>query len=201
MPCRNIVKMYDVNTYYHLYNRGVEKRKIFLDDQDYAVFMGLLKRHLDVDLVVGSHGRQYKWLADEVEIIAFCLMPNHFHLLLYQIEIDAVTKLLRAVCSSYVAYFNNKYDRVGPLFQGIFKAVKVDRSDYLLYLTWYIHRNPSNYMEWEWSSLSYWLGRKSTSWIKPQRLNEIGSEQYIDFIKGKDDHGLTPDEISKIILQ
>lgn len=200
MPGRNIVKMYDVNTYYHLYNRGVEKRNIFIDDQDYAVFIGLLKRHLDAKPSVGSQGREYEWLANDIEVTAFCLMPNHFHLLLYQIEIDSVTKLLRAVCSAYVSYFNDKYGRVGPLFQGKFKAIKLNNSGYLLYLTRYIHRNPPDFMRWEWSSLSYWLGEKSCSWVRPQRLNDMSHDMYLDYIKDENDYKTSFDEISEIIF-
>lgn len=201
MPNRNIVKIYDVNSYYHLYNRGVEKRDIFVDDQDYSVFLGLLKRYLDIKPSVGRQGREYDWLANDVELTAFCLMPNHFHLLLYQIEIDAFTKLLRAVCSSYVAYFNDKYDRVGPLFQGNFKAVKVNNNSYLVYLSRYIHRNPSNYLDWEWSSLSYWLGEKSSAWVKPQRLNDMNPYEYHEFIRDEDDYSSSLDEIIEIVFE
>lgn len=198
MPSRNIVKVYDVNTYYHIYNRGVEKRKIFLDDQDYSVFIGLFKRHLGKMPEVDRVGREYNWLADDVEIIAFCLIPNHFHLLVYQVEMNAITELLRAVCSSYVTYFNKKYDRVGTLFQGNFKAVKVNNDNYLIHLTRYIHRNPSNYLNWEWSSLSYWVGDKSAFWIKPQRLNDMTSEQYLDFVNDEAGYKLTMDRILDI---
>ena len=200
MPSRNIVRIYDANTYYHIYNRGVEKRKIFLDDQDYAVFLSLLKRHLGIEPSVGSQGREYEWLSNVVEVTAFCLMPNHFHLLLYQIELDAVTKLVRAVCSAYVVYFNDKYDRVGPLFQGKFRAVRVSNSGYLQYLTRYIHRNPSDYMKWEWSSLSYWLDKKSSVWVTPQRLNDMSLDKYLDYLKDDNGYKSSLGEISDIIF-
>lgn len=201
MPNRNIVKMYDINSYYHIYNRGVEKRKIFLDDQDYAVFLSLLKRRLDACFVVGSRGREYDWLANEVEVVAFCLMPNHFHLLLYQIEIDSVTKLLRAVCSSYVTYFNKKYNRIGSLFQSSFKAVGANRNDYLLYLTRYIHRNPQNYIKWEWSSLDYWLGKKEANWVKPYRLNDMNPKEYQSFMADDINYDSNLEDISGILFE
>lgn len=200
MPSRNIVKMYDTSAYYHVYNRGVEKRKIFIDDQDYAVFSSLFKRHLDEDSDSDSRGRMYDCLSSEVEITAFCLMPNHFHILIYQIGIDSVTKLLRAVCSSYVTYFNKKYDRVGSLFQGTFKAVRVNNDGYLLYLTRYIHRNPSKYLDWQWSSLGYWIGKKSAHWINPQRLSDMSSEKYLDFIKDDKAYEESIEDISDIIF-
>lgn len=200
MPGKNIVKKYDAEAYYHVYNRGVEKRNIFLDDQDYAVFLGLLKRYLDEEPAIGSQSRQCEWLGDDVEIVAFCLMPNHFHLLLYQIQIDAVTKLLRAVCSSYVSYFNKKYDRVGSLFQGVFRAIRVVDCGYLIHLTRYIHRNPFKYIEWEWSSLDYWLGNKSTPWVKEQRLNDLSPDRYLDYIKDEAGYKSSLNDITDIIF-
>ena len=157
MPNKNTVKFYDIDAYYHVYNRGVEKRKIFIDDEDYSVFLNLFKRYLDDKPSVDEKGREYDLLMEDVELTAFCLMPNHFHLLLYQLESDGITKLLRAVCSTYTTYFNKKYDRVGPLFQGIFKASRICDESYLLHVVDYIHLNPTEFMSWKWSSLSYWL--------------------------------------------
>lgn len=200
MPSRNSIKIYDVDTYYHVYNRGVDKRKIFIDDQDYAIFLSLFKRHLGEKPDIGSQGREYDWLVNDVEVVAFCLMPNHFHLLLYQVEMDAVTKLLRAVCSSYSTYFNLKYSRTGTLFQGCFKAVRVNDQGYLQYLTRYIHRNPPDYLNWGWSSLDYWLAEKSAYWIKQQRLNDMSPEKYLGFIKDEVAYRSTLKEISDIMF-
>jgi putative transposase len=200
MPARNVVRIYGNDTYYHIYNRGVNKRKIFIDDQDYATFLGLFKRYLDAKPEVGSQRREYAWLVNDVEIVAFCLMPNHFHLLIYQVETNAITKLLRAICSSYVTYFNQKYNRVGVLFQGNFKAIKIIDENYLMYLTRYIHRNPSNYLKWEWSSLGYWVGEKSAFWVRSQRLNDAGADKYLEFIKDEADYRQTRDKILNIIL-
>ena len=80
MPSRNSRKEYVPETMYHVYNRGHNKDKIFLDDNDYAVFLNLLKRYLSKTVVTDEKGRPYEQLRDEVELVAFCLMPNHFHL-------------------------------------------------------------------------------------------------------------------------
>ena len=200
MPSRNIVKMYDINSYYHVYNRGVDKRDLFIDDQDYAVFLELFKRYLGKKPGVDSRGREVVSLASGVEVVAFCLMPNHFHLLLFQIETDIVTKLLRAVCSSYVPYFNKKYKRTGALFQNCFKAIKVDNHDYLQYLTRYIHRNPHNYRDWEWSSLDYWIGNRSTDWVHPQRLNDMSADNYLSYLQDDVDYDNSLDEISNMLI-
>ena len=200
MPSRNIVKVYDSNAYYHVYNRGVEKRKIFLDDQDYAVFVSLLKRYLSDKQALDSRGREYLSLAGKVEVVAFCLMPNHFHILLYQIELGAATQLLRAVCSSYVTYFNSKYNRVGALFQGNFKAVRVNSDNYLSYLTRYIHCNPDNYLNYEWSSLDYWLGNRTASWLNDRALNDMSPKEYMAFIKDEEKLDSTMENMSEILF-
>lgn len=199
MPSRNIIRRYDANSYYHVYNRGVEKRKIFLDNEDYSVFLNLFKRYLSDKPEVDNKGREYNWLAGDVELIAYCLMPNHFHLLLFQIELGSITKLLRSVCSAYTTYFNKKYERVGPLFQGKFKASYIFIDSYLVYITRYIHRNPKEYLSWEWSSLKYWLNNSHSSWVNPQRLNDMTPEKYLEYINDEDDYNESLEEISYII--
>lgn len=200
MPSRNVVKKYDVNAYYHVYNRGVDKRAVFIDDQDYSTFLSLLKRYLDASNKDTYRGFCYISLAGKVEIVAFCLMPNHFHLLLYQIEIDAITILMRSVCTSYSTYFNKKYKRVGSLFQGIFKAVRVENDGYLQYLSRYIHRNPSSYLSWEWSSLQYWLGDKRASWINNLRLDDVDKKQYLEYLGDDDSYIKSVEEINDFTL-
>lgn len=200
MPCRNVVKCYSFNSYYHIYNRGVEKRSVFMEDQDFAVFEELLKRYLSKELSKNARGHEYINLANEVKLVAFCLMSNHFHMLIYQTELDSITKLLRAVCSSYTTYFNNKYNRVGSLFQGTFKAIHIKNESYLLYLTRYIHRNPTDYLNYEWSSLGYWLGKKNTDWLSYKFIFDISPAEYLDFIT--DDRGYYSgvDKISEILF-
>jgi len=200
MPCRNIIKTYNSNSYYHIYNRGVEKRKIFIDDQDYATFESLLKRYLSNKPTKDSRGRNYIFLGGEVSLIAFCLMPNHFHMIIYQTELDSITKLLRSVCSSYVTYFNNKYNRVGALFQGNFKAIQIKDESYLLFLTRYIHRNPADYLEYEWSSLDYWLGKKNADWLDYELICDMSPIEYLDFINDDREYYLGVDRISKLLF-
>ena len=169
MPAKNSVKQFVENGYYPIYNRGVEKRTIFLDEQDYTVFLGYIKHYLDSSL-----GSDPKSLAKEVDLLAFCLMPNHFHLQARQNTINGITKLIRVICAKYVMYFNKKYERVGTLFQGKYKAVIIDNDAYLLHLSRYIHLNPvhigSDPKIYNWSSYSYYLGQRSAGWVKPQEI-------------------------------
>ncbi|MGH7237985.1 MAG: transposase, partial [Candidatus Saccharimonadales bacterium] len=131
-----------------------------MDEGDYAVFLNLLKRYLDDRPARDSSGRPYDWLHDDLDLAAFCLMPNHFHLLIYQTKSEAMTRLLRGVATSYTTYFNKKHNRIGPLFQDRFKASMILRDDYLQHISRYIHLNPKNYKSWEFSSLPYYLGVK-----------------------------------------
>ncbi len=186
MPSRNTVKQFDTDAYYHVYNRGVEKRQIFLDDEDYAAFANLCKRHVGPEPTFDNRGREYQWLGDQIEVVAFCLMPNHFHMLVYQSELDAMTAMMRAVCSSYTTYFNSKYDRVGSLFQGIYKASRITREEYLAHITRYIHLNPVDYDTWRWSSVGVYLGRHTIDWIHPERVMDLtpaGCHRYRGFLE------------------
>lgn len=170
MPARNVTKIYAEENYYHIYNRGVSKQKIFLDDDDYEVFLGLLKRYLDEEKTKKSNRVNYPSYADEVQLLSYCLMPNHFHLLLYQESKDGMVKLLKSVSVSYSMYFNRKYKHVGAVFQQRYRAVKIDSDTQLMHISRYIHMNPKDYYHWPWSSLDYFLGRKTSGWMHHERL-------------------------------
>lgn len=181
MPSRNVLKQYVPDTYYHAYNRGVSKQVIYHDEEDYAVFLNLLKRYLDEQPHTDIKGREYEWLRGQVELLAFCLMPNHFHMLFYLQEPDAVTRLMQSVTGAYTIYYNKKYDRVGPLFQSRFKAARILNESYLMHISRYIHMNPDNYKSWSYSSLEDYLGNRHTGWLQHQRITEIFKEQRIDY--------------------
>jgi putative transposase len=184
MPAKNALKTYIKNGYYHIYNRGVEKRLIFQDEQDYAVFLSYLKEYLLpkddkklreklLDINIDSKTRAHILGAirmnnfnGEIELLCFCLMPNHFHLLVKQNSEYAIDKFLSSLCTRYTMYFNKKYKRVGPLFQGVYKAVLIENEAYLLYLSKYIHvqslkKTGSNRP----SSLDFYLGKQNLEWV------------------------------------
>lgn len=197
MPSRNTVKQYDTDSFYHVYNRGVNKRVIYKDTQDYVVFLSLLKRYLSIEIIKDSRGRPYDNLHDRLELLAYCLMPNHFHLLFYQIDTESITHLLHAVSSAYTVYFNHKYKRVGPLFQGIFKASKISDDSYVLHISRYIHLNPKEYKTWEYSSLPYYLSKKKAEWVRPKRILDMfdGVKEYKRFLKDYEDQKSIMDEL------
>ncbi len=183
MPQKNTIRHFTENGIYHIYNRGVEKRDIFLDDQDYAVFLHLLKYYLSPVDPKEIHPllkfqnfsvvrpRPLRNLEKEIDLVEYCLMPNHFHLILQQHALDGVTRLLKNISTTYAMYFNKRYKRVGYLFQGRYRAVLVENESYLLHLSRYIHLNPteltgSHPVNYPYSSYKYFLGIAKAGWVK-----------------------------------
>lgn len=182
MPSRNSRREYEPYSFYHVYNRGVEKRIIFFDDQDYAVFLAYLRRHLIDSQELDSYGRPYVY-CNEVELLAYCLMPNHFHMLVHTKDNPPqISILLQAVCTSYSRYFNKKHKRKGHLFQGRFKAVHINNDSYLQHISRYIHLNHDDYMNWPWSSVRYYLGEPDPEWLNSQIILRIFSGDYASFL-------------------
>lgn len=183
MPSKNTVRFYDAPAFYHVYNRGVSKKPVFKDDADKAKFLALLARHLDTGSQVrDANGKEYpKYAAD---LVAYCIMDNHFHLLLYQqADTAAISHLLKSVSTAYTMYFNRRHRHQGTIFQGVFRASRIQDESYLLHITRYIHMNPFDYMNYNWSSLPYYLGTEAPPWVKPQVLNDMSPAQYTNFLQ------------------
>lgn len=189
MPRRNVVKLFIPDAYYHIYNRGVAKDPVFHDEDDYTVFLSLLKRYLGGKNTKNKQRHYYDDLARDVEVLSYCLLPNHFHLLLYQHTPHAMTRLLRRVMTSYSMYFNKKYSRVGPLFQGSYKASLIDNESYLWHISRYIHLNAldagSTLEDYLYSSYRYYSGNNKASWLNTERILKLtdGSQAYKEFVK------------------
>ena len=149
--------------YYHVYNRGVEKRNIFNDKWDYLRFLETIDfyRKTPQPMKLSDFRRgviKLKKIDNQIEsvkIFCYCLMPNHFHLLLQQTSENGISEFLRKFSDSYTKYFNTKHKRVGPLFQGTFKAKLVENDEYLLQLSRYIHRNSFPLSKWEYNNYPY----------------------------------------------
>jgi putative transposase len=143
--------------YYHIYNRGVEKRDIFLEDEDYQRFLLSLKVFNSYEKVHNLR-RDFALFATEprteaeslVKAVCYCLMSNHFHLILRQEKENGISKYMQKVGTGYTQYFNSKYQRQGVLFQGAFKAIHIENDSYLLHLSRYIHLNPFDIYQPDW---------------------------------------------------
>lgn len=196
MPGRNTIKLYADESFYHVYNRGVNKRLIFLEDYDYKVFLNLLKRYLDVEPHCNDRGIEYDHLRGKIELLAYCLMPNHVHLLFYVHERQALTRLLSGVMTAYSMYFNKKYKRIGPLFQGRYKASWITNDSYLQHISRYIHLNPKAYTTYPYSSLLDYTGKRQTPWLQSERILELfEGEDYAAFVDDYKDYKQELDNI------
>jgi putative transposase len=183
MPGKNIIKLFEPEGSYHIYNRGINRSEIFLDAADYGYFEWLVERCLSPAPTKDPKGREYLRLDNDLELNAYCLMPNHFHLLCYQYSIDGVTKFIRSVCTAYTMYFNKKYKRRGPLFENSYRAVPILRDGQLLHISRYIHLNHKNFRTWPHSSLADYLGI-SRPWVTPDRIMGLfdSLKQYHKFV-------------------
>lgn len=181
MPTRNIIKNYGAGEYYHAYNRGVDKMDIFRSPEDYDVLLGLFKRYLSPERVYDIYRSPLPNYRDRVELIAYCLMPNHYHLLLYLREEDGIELLMRSVMTAYSRYFNKKYARVGTLFQNHFLAARITSDAYLWHVSRYIHLNPldigENPRSYPYSSIGYYRGDKTAIWLNVEKLVDTPEER------------------------
>lgn len=152
--------MFSIDEYYHLYNRGTDKRVIFKTHHDHQRFMALLYVcNSSIPVNVTDHFREggnFVELFDIergdtlVDIGAYCLMPNHFHILVREKTVGGITKFMSKLSIAYSMYFNNKNERTGGLFEGPFKSKHVDTDEYLKYLFAYIHLNPIKIIDSKW---------------------------------------------------
>lgn len=205
MPTRNRVKIYGEDQFYHVYNRGVNKEDIFKDDADYVYFLSLLKRHLSPGESVDKYGRLIRKYDDKIELVAYCLMPNHYHLLCYLKDPEGLVGLTRSVMTAYTMYFNKKYKRVGPLYQERFLASNITSDFYLWHVSRYIHLNPitigKNFRTYPYSSIDYYVGKKQSEWLHTERLVEKTEEKakYLGFVSDYETMHKELDELKRIL--
>lgn len=212
MPARNSRKPYLENGYYHLYNRGVEKRNIFLDRQDYNVFLSYLNDYLTPkntdflysqlnDLRVSAEEKvqarkllRMNNFEGDLTMLAYCLMPNHFHFFIKQHNPNTIDSFMNSLGTRYTMYFNKKYERVGSLYQGVYKAALVTNETQFLHLSRYIHKQA-----YKTQPCSYddYLGKKATPWVNPAEILSFFSKNhpylsYDAFMKQTDEELLFP---------
>jgi REP element-mobilizing transposase RayT len=148
-----------VDEYYHVYNRGVDRRRIFLNENDYQRFMALLylcNGTKPVDFrEIAREGRTFAGIFERdmgeriVAIGAWCLMPNHFHLLCKETEENGIVTFMQRLSTAYAMYFNIRHERSGSLFESNFKTSHIDSDEYLRYLFAYLYLNPISLIEEE----------------------------------------------------
>lgn len=200
MPAKNSIKTYVKNGYYHIYNRGVDKRTIFQDKQDYGVFLNYLKYYLSPipkltplrkisvnNKIYQISEYKCKNYSQVITLLAYCLMPNHFHLLIKQSDPRSIESFMKSIGTRYIMYFNKRHQRSGRLFQGVYQAVSVDNTAQLIHLSRYIHLNPHPKSLFKQpSSYPDYLRLKNTSWVQPEKiLNHFKNiSSYQNFVEG-----------------
>jgi len=190
MPLRNVVKEFAADSYYHVYNRGVYHQNVFMTEKDSSSFLNLFKIYLSEEQVHDINRRPVPHLRENVELLAYCLMPNHFHLLIYNKKSEGLTSLMRSVMTAYSIYFNKSHKRRGVLFESSYKASLIQNDDYLWHISRYIHLNPQDigedYKTYLYSSYPYYIGLKHAEWINPKKILEMHNDElsnYADFVK------------------
>lgn len=161
------------------------------------MFLNIIKRHLSRRPTQNSRGRDYPHFTPEINLEAYCLMPNHFHLMFYQIEAGALPGLMQTMITPYVRYCNKKYMRYGPLFQGVYKASLIFTESYFQHISRYIHLNPMNYQRYRWSSYLDYIGRRETDWLIHERITEVfnSPSEYQEFVRDYEAHKAILDQI------
>ncbi|OGC54196.1 hypothetical protein A2797_00200 [candidate division WWE3 bacterium RIFCSPHIGHO2_01_FULL_48_15] len=206
--------------YYHVFNCGVEKRTIFLTKRDYQRCLDTIRHYLRDQLLPYVEFQRLTPTAKDsylqvmqsdpkgssaqrIRILAYCLMPNHFHFLIKPARTDGITKFISDISNSYTRYFNIKNKRIGGLFQGTFKAKEITSDASLLQVSRYIHLNPimssrtnpkgslimkpENYT---FSSYADWIGLQKPDITDPEELKSWldfagGPQKYRDFVESK----------------
>jgi putative transposase len=184
MPRRNVIKQDAPDSFQHVYARGHSRHKIFIDEEDYITFLKLLERYLSADEVRDPYGVPYPNFYNKLELLAYVLMPNHFHLLVYQHQMHAMSQFMQSLLTSYSRYFNKKYKRSGSLFESRYKASMINDESYLEHISRYIHLNPRQWQDYEYSSLPYYLQQDEVSWIRPKRIRNMFETpvEYLEFM-------------------
>ena len=224
--------IFSIGEFYHVYNRGTDKRKIFLTPKDYERFIALLYLCNSKDSVhISLQGRTLRDLLSIkqskklVDIGAYCLMPNHFHILLREREKNGISSFMHKLSTGYTMYFNKKNNRSGSLLQGTFKANHVDTDRYLKYLFAYIHLNPVKLIQTDWervgiknikSTEEFLQSYKYSSYDEYTNLNRLEKillekEAFPDYFENKEsfknminfwlDFSSDPDSIKSISIE
>ncbi len=170
--------------YYHLYNRGTEKRNIFSTKADYERFLSLLYLcngtspvHLQRQGRTLTENLENEMSGQLVDIGAYCLMPNHFHLLVREVTNGGISRFVQKLTTGYTMYFNTRHERTGALFQGKFKATHVDSDNYLKYLISYIHLNPVKLIDPNWKENGISNRKQAEAYLEKYRYSS-----YLDYL-------------------
>lgn len=213
--------------YYHIYNRGVDKRVVFADAKDYVRFLETVwfVNNIETSTGLSDHKRKpsgrplgsvatdpkgLQSLQKLVEIVCYCLNPNHYHFILKQLFKGGVSLFMGKLSNSYTKYFNTKHERSGSLFQGPFESIHIDSNEYLLYLSAYVNGN--NFIHglgksitgWPYSSCPDFLGKRDGKLCRKEiildQFNDSQNE-YKKFLKDNAEYLREKKDLQKYLLE
>jgi putative transposase len=180
--------------FYHIYNRGVDAGRVFFGLDNYEYFLSLVAKKMS------RHG---------IRIVAYCLMPNHFHLLLRPDLDETVPAFMDSLCGAYTQALNRQRGRRGPLFQGRYRSIEVDAEAYLIHLARYIHLNPVvsrlvvSPIEWSYSNYADVIGRRQgglrDSSLVPDRFSR--GDDYREFVEEGAHDRAAPQGLAGVLLE
>ncbi len=232
MPSIYCQRIFVPGSYYHIYNRGAHQELLFRNSTDYQAFTEILEYYILHPLgtppsvvtrysTAGYHRAIHKdpffaQLSSSTQkdihaynLICYCLMPNHFHLMVRQIDGNVtISNLMRRLCVGYAMYYNDKHHHSGTIFQGKYKNILVENEYQWLYLSKYIHRNPlhgkvggdgqrtdlcTSLADYPYSSFPHYIGRRTEKWISSSemlgRYKNNAFQKYRDFVLDGSDSG------------
>lgn len=190
MPYRN--SEFTKGQYYHIYNRGAGKSKIFFNQGNYQYLIKLIQKYIE------KYG---------ISIIAYCLMPNHYHFLILQLTDSPISKFINVLFNAYVQALNLQQNRTGTLFEGRFKHIRIDGWNYLSHLCRYIHRNPvkaglvNHPEEWEYSNYREFVEMRSSDLKDVEFIKTYfpNPDEYRNFVNDVQDEEKNLSKIEKYI--
>lgn len=209
---------------YHVFNRGIERRSTFTDKKEFERIQKLIKfyRHRDIPIRFSQVIQQPQDIREKIlndlfkserviDILSYCIMPNHFHFLLQQNVDKGISTFISNTTNAYTKYFNTKHKRTGPLFEGVFKAVHIESDEQLVHVSRYIHLNPvaSNIIaneeleNYKWSSYPEYLSLSSKEISQKELILSMfkSIEGYREFVYDQIDYAKKLDAIKHLILE
>uniref|UniRef100_A0A7V4JRH4 Transposase IS200-like domain-containing protein n=1 Tax=Thermodesulfobacterium geofontis TaxID=1295609 RepID=A0A7V4JRH4_9BACT len=202
---------------YHVFTRSIAKFTVFLNHNDYIRMIELLKYYKNRPILKFSDYKKLKEMkiyynpikreSPFVEIIAYCLMPTHIHLVLQEISPSGISEYMRIVLDSYTRYFNKKIGRKGPLWEGRIKKVLVESDEQLLHLTRYVHLNPVSAgvvekpEDWVYSSYREYIGIEKEKICNKEKFFDFSKKEYKKFVEDRIDYQRSLEIIKHIILE
>lgn len=222
MPYRKVV--FATEEIYHVFNRSIAKASIFSKQRDCKQILDLINYYRFAPKMSFSHYKRLEKSLKEkylqnliknnhqiVEILCFCIMPNHFHLLLKQKKEQGIKIFISNIQNSYAKYFNLRSERSGSLFQAMFKAIRIEDDEQLIHVSRYIHLNPStafieepeNLLSYQWSSLPEYLGITPGIFTRNELIIDLigGKEKYKEFVFDQVDYQRELDKIKHLYLE